>query len=1142
MAANPDNQGPQSVLVIYAKVGSNSPLVSKEEAYSQVFSLTNDFYYKNSFGKMSLTGILVEPPNPLPANLCESYEVLGAAMRAVDPSVDFTRYSRIILYMPPTACFSGGDAGIGKLPVDTQDGKIRASIAKIASSNEYNVVHEFGHNVGLDHAGAGGEEYGDPYNIMGSGSGDLNSINKEEAGWLNVVTATQGDYLIKPIEESQSSPAIKLPKADGRYYYFTFKQPIDYDVGLPSAVYSGVFIHVPLPNQEGVKTELVNYNPSDRSSLLQVGQTVRLDNYDVTLKSASPNGALVNVRLTGQPPPSTNNPPVITSCTSPPSGTVSNLITVTYSASDPDNDAITASINWGDGSTSAGSLSSATHSYTSAGTFQISITVTDARGAAASRPCGSVAISPTTTPPTPNNDLPSPNHNILLGYYFADGRDGDFTSEVWSYTNLYVAAPAGHWATENKNWKNDFRNALQKASNNNKDILLSAGFDEGLVNSGDLEEKTLEQYYDYVLDAAAPYWSKVKFVEAGHEPVWDQAATEAKINTLKSKISLRGLAPKPIGITHSRKDILITNSIFASNLDWVAIEAYVDPPGDSISQKNVENLNNLLTQAKARIPSSKNIIMIMQAYDRNRGWTNINTLKELQVPVYMQSYDDPRVIAITMFAYGRAGGTRDYPELKDYHKKISEKVLKALPSVQPSIRLIFPNGGESASAGSSFTVTWTSQNMVPGQTITINLVSSSGVTNMGSSQNDGAETVTVPQVASGQYLVEVLATVNGAQVSDRSDGQISITGGTPPPQPIQSITIDSPNGGENFDVGSTQTITWTSQNLPQNAPMNLFFEGPLGKTNFASGTPNDGSEQVVVSLNPGQYRVGIETTFNGLPISDRSDGTITISSVTPQPYCGDLTCQNSESCSSCPKDCGECKPPPTKPYCTDTDNGKNYDIRGNVQTNSNSFTDCCIDDNNQCVISSASLAEGFCNSDLSIGYEVYRCPGACNDGRRIDQTTPPFMCNPSTQPYPHWSVKNGECLQSCGGLGGTYCEASDSCPSGTEIAGKSYDCGSCCKISGLPNPDLAPVLSISPSSIHRGEVVTLQIARGSHNSDAYISVQGIYDDQHLGITDSNGELRFDISEQYTSQWWPNTYTATVTINGLTSAPASVSVS
>tara|TARA_Y100000310_G_scaffold345721_1_gene468804 strand:- start:2092 stop:3897 length:1806 start_codon:yes stop_codon:yes gene_type:complete len=276
----------------------------------------------------------------------------------------------------------------------------------------------------------------------------------------------------------------------------------------------------------------------------------------------------------------------------------------------------------------------------------------------------------------PVNNLPAPNHQILFGYYYADGRYGDFTSEAWAYTNLYVTWPTSFWNGDSSpNWRNEFVQGLQNAVSNNQDILLCAGCNGGLINSGSISENTIEEYWDFTLDSSAPYWSKVRFVEVAHEENWNRATMESKINTLKSKISSRGLSPKPIGATYARQGILSLDSVNAANLDWVAIEAYVGPPGNSNSQTNVNNLNNYLDRAKARVPSDKEIILIMQSYDRNGLWPNINTLVDLQEPVYLKAYNDPRVVAITMFSYARSGGTRLHQELKTTHLRIAEKIV-----------------------------------------------------------------------------------------------------------------------------------------------------------------------------------------------------------------------------------------------------------------------------------------------------------------------------------------------------------------------------------------------------------------------------------------------------------------------------------
>ena len=91
--------------------------------------------------------------------------------------------------------------------------------------------------------------------------------------------------------------------------------------------------------------------------------------------------------------PSANNPPVISSCTAPHSVIVNTVATISYSVSDPDGDSVTISVSWGDGSITTEDSSSASHVYSAAGTYSITITATDSKGASSSRTCGSIQVS-----------------------------------------------------------------------------------------------------------------------------------------------------------------------------------------------------------------------------------------------------------------------------------------------------------------------------------------------------------------------------------------------------------------------------------------------------------------------------------------------------------------------------------------------------------------------------------------------------------------------------------------------------------------------------------------------------------------------------------------------------------------------------
>lgn len=108
-------------------------------------------------------------------------------------------------------------------------------------------------------------------------------------------------------------------------------------------------------------------------------------------------------------------------------------------------------------------------------------------------------------------------------------------------------------------------------------------------------------------------------------------------------------------------------------------------------------------------------------------------------------------------------------------------------------------------------------------------------------------------------------------------GSVFAAGPTPTqkPQPIPSITVLSPNGGEQWTFGNPQVITWKSNGI-KNATIYLIandgmlkladVNASLGRYRF---TPqeNQGWPGYVKKLTPGQYKVDIWST-------DRTDGAI----------------------------------------------------------------------------------------------------------------------------------------------------------------------------------------------------------------------------------------------------------------------------
>ena len=109
-----------------------------------------------------------------------------------------------------------------------------------------------------------------------------------------------------------------------------------------------------------------------------------------------------------------------------------------------------------------------------------------------------------------------------------------------------------------------------------------------------------------------------------------------------------------------------------------------------------------------------------------------------------------------------------------------------------------------------------------------------------------------------------------------------------------SVTVLSPNGGENFSAGSAQRGNWVTS-IPVESRLTIRLRGendqreyPLygavGQETALNSVVNDGSELVIIPTNlPDQgYRVEVKTSYNGQSALDASDSYFKIASPTIQ--------------------------------------------------------------------------------------------------------------------------------------------------------------------------------------------------------------------------------------------------------------------
>ncbi|MDP3682970.1 MAG: hypothetical protein Q8S01_03470, partial [Ignavibacteria bacterium] len=125
--------------------------------------------------------------------------------------------------------------------------------------------------------------------------------------------------------------------------------------------------------------------------------------------------------------------------------------------------------------------------------------------------------------------------------------------------------------------------------------------------------------------------------------------------------------------------------------------------------------------------------------------------------------------------------------------------------ILPKVTVTAPNGSEQWVVGTTQSITWTSSNVAN--------VKLEYTTNNGTNWNSiltstpataGSYVWTIPNTPATNCKVR-LSDVTNSLFADTSDNVFSII--------LPKVTVTSPNGGEQWVVGATQNITWTSSNV-----------------------------------------------------------------------------------------------------------------------------------------------------------------------------------------------------------------------------------------------------------------------------------------------------------------------------------------
>ncbi|HXX33836.1 MAG TPA: Ser-Thr-rich GPI-anchored membrane family protein [Thermodesulfobacteriota bacterium] len=203
--------------------------------------------------------------------------------------------------------------------------------------------------------------------------------------------------------------------------------------------------------------------------------------------------------------------------------------------------------------------------------------------------------------------------------------------------------------------------------------------------------------------------------------------------------------------------------------------------------------------------------------------------------------------------------------------------------IPATILVVFPNGGETFTAGSTQTLYWNYDGDL-GSYVKVELLKGgvvnqtvNGFTPVGIG-GTGVYKWTIPpdQNSGTDYRIRVTSTSNDTY-TDTSDSDFTIAA---------PITVVSPNGGESLTGGSIQTIRWSYEGNPGAfVKIELLKNGVVNRT-IAAFVPNGrggtGSHNWTIPINqaPGtDYRIRVTSTSNSA-YTDTSDGDFSISAPT----------------------------------------------------------------------------------------------------------------------------------------------------------------------------------------------------------------------------------------------------------------------